>query len=235
MAEPDEAVAARVMARFERAGVRTIVCLDGAEALLQAGYHHPRIVLLGAPLPVVDAARVTELIARLHPVPVIVGAGTDGASEATAALSAGAVAFVTRPYRIEEILPLLIPARKEAAPAPEHLVVGDIELDLAGFHVFVSGRQLQLPVRELMLLRYLMEHAGRVVTRLELTKAIWGVDHLESNSLTVHIRRIRRKVQEEGGSTCTIDAIRGVGYRLDCRRQNTMPTQRRNVRPVATG
>ncbi|MFC9245703.1 response regulator transcription factor [Streptomyces sp. NPDC057136] len=217
LAEPDTELAARVMARFEGAGVSVTVCHDGAEALLQVGAHHPAAVLLGAPLPIVGAAQVTELIARLHPVPVIVGAGPDGVDEATAALSAGAVAFVARPYRIEEILPFLTVGRRQAGDGPaDTLVVGDIELDPAGFHVHVRGRPLQLPVREFMLLRYLMQHHNRVISRGELTQALWGAEVLDSNTLTVHVRRVRNRLRNESGSCCTIDAIRGMGYRLEC-------------------
>ncbi|MEU0022300.1 response regulator transcription factor [Streptomyces rochei] len=216
LAEPDEELAAQAMARFTAAGVRVVACHDGAEALLQAGAHHPGAVLLAAPLPVVDAAAVTALIGRLSPVPVIVGAGPDGAQEATEALAAGAVAFVARPYRIEEIFPLLTAGMKRGDGSADTLVVGDIELDPAGFHVFVKGRSLQLPVREFMLLRYLMQHANRLVSRSELTQALWGTDNPESNTLTVHVRRIRSRLREGGGSCCTIDAIRGMGYRLEC-------------------
>ncbi|MEU6754861.1 response regulator transcription factor [Streptomyces sp. NPDC046685] len=232
LAEPDQELAAAAVLRFDRAGVKTIVCHDGAEALLQVGVHRPRAVLLGAPLPVVGAAEVTELIARLHPVPVIVGAGTDGAVEATAALAAGAVAFVARPYRTEEILPLLIPRPDRGSR--ETLVVGDIELDPAGFHVYVRGRSLQLPVREFMLLRYLMEHANRLVTRAELTKALWGVKELDSNSLTVHVRRVRNRLNEGSGTCCTIDAIRGMGYRLECKSAPYSDAPERSMRPTPT-
>ncbi|QHY96859.1 Sensory transduction protein regX3 [Streptomyces sp. S4.7] len=227
LAESDEKLAAKAIARFAAAGINVTACRDGAEALLQAGVCQPRAVLLGAPLPVVGAADVTALIARLKPVPVIVGAGPDGVDEATAALAAGAVAFVTRPYRIEEILPLLSglnPIGSSATP----LTVGDIELDPAGFHVHVRDRPLQLPVREFMLLRYLMQNANRVVSRNELTQALWGSDSLDSNTLTVHVRRVRNRLREESGSCCTIDAIRGMGYRLECSPRTTHgPTSQR--------
>ena len=212
LAEPNAALARRVVARFATAGVRTVVCHDGAEALLQVGARAPRAVLLSAPLPVVGAAQVTRIISRLHPVPVIVGAGAEGADEATDAISAGAVAFVARPYRAEEILPLL----RTRLSADQPLVVGDIELDPAGFHVQVHGRPLHLPVREFSLLRYLMERPNRVVSRQELTVALWGKEKPDSNTLTVHVRRVRNKLHEVGGSRCTIDAIRGMGYRLEC-------------------
>ncbi|WP_079148038.1 winged helix-turn-helix transcriptional regulator [Streptomyces agglomeratus] len=231
LAEPDVQLANATIGRFAAAGVTAIVCHDGAEALLQVGAHHPRAVLLGAPLPVVGAAAVTELISRLHPVPVMVGAGPDGTAEATAALAAGAVAVVARPYRAEEILPLLMGGRTAGDGSAPTLVVGDIELDAAGFHVYVRGRTLQLPVREFMLLRYLMEHANRVVSRSELTKAVWGVDALESNSLTVHIRRLRNRLREDSGSCCTIDAIRGMGYRLECSTRARQAPTADSVRP----
>ncbi|MDK1342046.1 response regulator transcription factor [Streptomyces sp. 378] len=216
LAEPDEELAAKALARFQGAGVRALVCHDGAEALLQAGALRPRAILLGAPLPVVDAARVTELIARLHPVPVLVGAGPEGVAEATAAVAAGAIAFVARPYRIEEITPLLMSGRDEGDGSAAPLVVGDVELDPAGFHVYVRGRSLQLPVREFLLLRYFMERPNKVISRRELTQALWGTDSLDSNTLTVHIRRVRNKLRDEGESRCTIDAIRGMGYRFEC-------------------
>ncbi|MDW4910024.1 response regulator transcription factor [Streptomyces sp. ADMS] len=215
LVEPDAELAAKALARFKGAGIRTVVCHDGAEALLQVGTRHPGAVLLGAPLPVVSAARVTELIARLHPVPVIVGAGPDGAEEATAAVAAGALAFVARPYRTEEIVPLLMSGRRGDGSA-EPLIVGDIELDPAGFHVYVRGRSIQLPVREFLLLRYFMERPNKLVSRAELTQALWGTASLDSNTLTVHVRRVRTRLREEGGSCCTIDAIRGMGYRLEC-------------------
>ncbi|MEU3095906.1 response regulator transcription factor [Streptomyces sp. NPDC006967] len=216
LAEPDEALAAQALARFEDVGIRALVCHDGAEALLQVGARRPRAVLLAAPLPVVGAAQVTELIARLHPVPVLVGAGAEGAEEATAAVAAGAIAFVARPYRIEEITPLLRSGRHEGDGSAVPLKVGDIELDPAGFHVYIRGRSLQLPVREFLLLRYFMERPNKLITRRELTQALWGTEAPESNTLTVHVRRVRTKLREEGDSCCSIDAIRGMGYRLEC-------------------
>ncbi|MFF3350666.1 response regulator transcription factor [Streptomyces sp. NPDC002779] len=223
LVEPDEELATAARASFEGAGIRTVVCHDGAEALLQVGARHPGAVLLGAPLPVVSAARVTELIARLHPVPVIVGAGPDGAEEATAAVAAGALAFVTRPYRAEQIVPLLMAGRTQGDGSAEPVVVGDIELDPAGFHVYVRGRSLQLPVREFLLLRYFMERPNKVISRAELSEALWGTQTPESNTLTVHVRRVRNKLRDEGHSCCTIDAIRGMGYRLECGPKGTPP------------
>ncbi|WP_279617132.1 winged helix-turn-helix domain-containing protein [Streptomyces regalis] len=113
-------------------------------------------------------------------------------------------------------------------------MAGDIELDIAGFHVYVRGRSIQLPVREFLLLRYLMERPNKVISRSELTQALWGTDTLDSNTLTVHVRRVRNKLRDEAGSRCTIDAIRGMGYRLECGREDGVPAQILSTRPAQT-
>jgi DNA-binding response OmpR family regulator len=213
LAEADEAVADQVTDGLIRAGIEVIGCRDGAEVLLQAGLVHPALVLLGTPLPVVDAARVTELLGRLNPVPVVVGVGPQLAEEAAAALTAGAVALVARPYRLGEILPLLPRGTSEAAA---RLKVGDIELDPAGLHVYVRGQVLRLPLREFELLRYLMQNTNRVVSRQQILRELWGGEHTDTNTLTVHIKRLRERIRAVEGSCCTIDTVRGLGYRLEC-------------------
>ncbi|MEV7036581.1 response regulator transcription factor [Streptomyces sp. NPDC093272] len=216
LAEPDGELSLLARTGFESVGIATVVCRDGAEALLHVGARRPSAVLLSTPLPIVNAARVTELIGRLSPVPVLVAAGPDGAEEATAAVAAGAIARVARPYRVDEVATLLKVRRTTGDGCARPLVLGDIELDPIGFHVYVRSRSLQFPVREFLLLRYFMENANRVISRRELTRALWGTDSLNSNTLTVHVRRVRDRLREEGESCCTIDAIRGMGYRLEC-------------------
>ncbi|MGW7086908.1 response regulator transcription factor [Streptomyces sp. NPDC054871] len=216
LAEADEAVAADVAAGLTAEGIKVTECRDGAEVLLRAGLDRPSMVLLGAPLPVVDAAVVTELLGRLCPLTVVVGAGPQVADEAVAALNAGAVAVVARPYRIAEILPLLWRAPASGGGPGDRLTVGDIELDPAGMHVHVRGRLLHLPLREFQVLSYLMQHAHQVVGRQQILRELWGGELTDTNTLTVHIKRLREKIGSVPGSGCTIDTIRGLGYRLEC-------------------
>ncbi|GGV28752.1 putative response regulator [Streptomyces longisporoflavus] len=216
LAEADEAVAIEVIAGLAAEGIKVTECRDGAEALLRAGLERPSMVLLGAPLPVVDAAAVTELLSRFCPSTVVVGVGGHVAEEAVAALDAGAVAAVARPYRLAEILPLLWRVPVPAEGPGERLVVGDIELDEAGMHVHVHGRQLHLPLREFQLLSYLMRHARQVVRRQQILRDLWGGELADTNTLTVHIKRLREKLATGPGSCCTIDTVRGLGYRLEC-------------------
>lgn len=215
LAEAEEAVAAEVAAGLTAEGIKVTACRDGAEVLLRAGLERPSMVLLGAPLPVVDAAAVTELLGRLCPLTVVVGVGPQDAEEAVAALNAGAVAVVARPYRLAEILPLLWRAPASGAGPGERLTVGDIELDPAGMHVHIRGRPLRLPLREFQVLGYLMQHANQVVGRRQILRELWGDELTDTNTLTVHIKRLREKIGSVPGSGCTIDTVRGLGYRLE--------------------
>ncbi len=80
---------------------------------------------------------------------------------------------MARPYRAQEVLTLL-KGSEPSDGSESTVVVGDVELDVAGFHVYVRGRSVQLPVREFLLLRYFMERPNKVISRAELTQALWG-------------------------------------------------------------
>ncbi|MFE6157837.1 winged-helix domain-containing protein [Streptomyces sp. NPDC056486] len=216
LAEADEVAAAEVAAALTAEGIKVTECRDGAEVLLRAGLERPSMVLLGAPLSLVDAATVTELLSRLCPSTVVVGVGPQVADEAVAALKAGAVAVVARPYRLAEILPLLWRSPASGVGLAEQLTVGDIDLDPGGMHVHVRGRQLHLPLREFQVLSYLMQHANQVVGRRQILRELWGDELTDTNTLTVHIKRLREKLGSVPGSCCTIDTVRGLGYRLEC-------------------
>lgn len=221
LADSDETVSADVSAALAKEGTFVLECRDGAAALLLAGLHRPPLVLLGAPLPVVDAATVTRVLAQHTVTSVLIGMGPQQADEAVHALSEGALALVTRPYRLTELLPLLHPSGGAA-----RLTVGDIELDPVGLHASVRGRPLRLPLREFELLRYLMQRPNQVVSRGQALRELWGTEPASTNTLTVHIKRLRTKLSSVPGSCCTIDTIRGLGYRLECPDAAAIPPRR---------
>jgi DNA-binding response OmpR family regulator len=96
------------------------------------------------------------------------------------------------------------------------LRIGDIELQLDGHQLIVSGKPVHLPCKEFMILRQLMENAGRVVTRRELLDNVWGPGREDScNYLEVHIRRLRTKIMSDAGRPSQIRTVRRVGYIFD--------------------
>lgn len=216
VADGDEVSATRLATALLEHRVRVTVCTDGADALLQLGEVDPDVVLVGASLPVIGGVAIVEAVRRRRQTPVIVGVGAEDSADA--ALAAGASACVRKPYRLQEILPLLQASRPDLAVVPASLLrCGSVELDDASHEVRVAGRPVALPLREFELLRYLMRHQDRVMSPRELLDQVWGSDHSgDPSTLTVHINRLRRRFGTAGANGDVIQTVRGVGYRM-CR------------------
>jgi DNA-binding response OmpR family regulator len=187
---------------------------DPAEALLLAGTTAPDAVLAAAHVPPLRGAAIARLLHDHTAIPTIVGIGDNDGAEAVAALANGAVACVPRPYRTTEILALL---RSVAPPqAPDKVLeVGELRLDPAAHDVRLRGLRMHLPPREFQLLHLLMRHAGRVVTRAQIASAVWGHEDGRSNTVNVHICRLRAHLGDDPRNPWIVISVRGTGYRLD--------------------
>jgi DNA-binding response OmpR family regulator len=214
MAEPDVAHAAEVADELQSHQVRTLVCADGAEALLIAGAESPDAVLATASLPTIGGAALVRALTARTGIPVVLGIGDDDGPAAAEALRAGATACVAHPYRLKELLPILRAIRPEslAHPGPV-LELGALRLDPASLQVHLHGKPVRLPLRELRLLQLLMAHADRVVTREQIRDAVWG-GVPGSNTITVHVQRLRHRLGDDQHNPSMILTVRGVGYRL---------------------
>ena len=193
-------------------GVDVTVCTDGAEALWHAGRVEPVVVLLSATLPVVSAADVAAVLARRGAVrgAVLVGVAVGEAEQAGPVLAAGATGVVSRPYRAEEIQPLLRGHLER--PRARVLEAGDLTLDGPAFEARAAGRPLRLTLREFELLRLLMIHMGRVVPPDTIRREIWAArgETVTANTIAVHVRHLRRHI----AGVADIVTVRRVGYRL---------------------
>jgi DNA-binding response OmpR family regulator len=200
-----------------RYGIDIHICSDGAEALLETGRVSPDAILAAADLPLVSGAQLVEVLRRRHQVPVLVGVGPLDASPAVAALAAGATACVARPYRMHEVIPLLRARFPQASIAdmPTLLEAGLIKLDADSHEVRLGNTLVELPPREFELLRYLMTHADRVVTHAQIRDHVWGIGSSDgSNTLVVHIRRLRMRLGDDPQEPQILQTVRGIGYRL---------------------
>jgi DNA-binding response OmpR family regulator len=194
--------------------VTAVVCLDGAEALIATGAEHPDAVLATASLPTIGGAALTRAISARTSIPVVVGIGGADGAAAAEALAAGATACVAHPYRLRELLPILRAIRPEGLEAVHPpLEVGGLRLDAAALEVTLHGRLVRMPLRELRLLHLLMTNADRVVTREQIRGAIWG-EAPGSNTITVHVQRLRHRLGDDPDHPKLILTVRGVGYRL---------------------
>jgi DNA-binding response OmpR family regulator len=234
--EVDDALVAALAAR----GAEVRVVGDGALALLEAGRLVPSVVLVGANLPVLDGIGVVRALRAMRgrgEVTILLGLGRDDLAQAADGLEAGASACVAKPYLVTEVLALAglpadglapggsgtsagsgpRPAARVGAAAgeadPEVFRVGAVSLDIGAHQVRVDGVPVAVPPREFRLLRVLLERAGRVVPRESLLELVWGTSQMDSNTLAVHIRRLRRRLGDTAETPWSIESVRGVGYR----------------------
>jgi len=169
-------------------------------------------VVLDLGLPVLDGVSVlTRWRADGRTMPVLILTARDAWSEKVAGFDAGADDYVTKPFRIEEVLARLRALiRRAAGHATAEIVCGEIVLDTRTGRVTRDGAQVRLTAQEFKMLSYLMHHKNQVVSRTELTEHIYDQDFdRDSNTIEVFVGRLRRKI---GGEM--IETVRGLGYRL---------------------
>ncbi|HTN99701.1 MAG TPA: response regulator transcription factor [Microthrixaceae bacterium] len=224
--EDEESFLDALSVGLRREGFVVEVARDGAEALEQFEAVNPDLILLDVMLPLVSGLDVCREIRRTSDVPIIMVTARSAEIDTVVGLEVGADDYVTKPYRIRELVARIRAVMRRRSngaesPAPESfdvhdvLVAGDIELDLDSHEVRVRGESVNLPLREFELLALLMENADRVLERYTLIDRIWGSDYVgDTKTLDVHIKRIRGKVEVDPSNPVRIITVRGVGYRL---------------------
>jgi two-component system phosphate regulon response regulator PhoB len=132
-------------------------------------------------------------------------------------LDSGADDYVTKPFSVSELIARVKAVLRRTRPSVdgESLTFADVMLDLAAHRVRRNNRDIHLGPTEFRLLRYLMEHPGRVFSREQLLDAVWGADvYVEPRTVDVHIRRLRKALNAEG-ETDIVRTVRSAGYALD--------------------
>ncbi len=222
--EPETAQAHQLKNAFGKQFI--LVSADNAaDALLAAGEFHPDVVLAAAQLSDISSAHLVGTLRRHRSLSVIIGAGPDDHVAAAAAMRAGATACVARPYEIGELEPLvrsLRPARTVLA----QLECGGVRLDPESQRVFLHERPIDLPLQEFHLLHLLMTHRDRVLTREQIRRELWpGLPDERSNTITVHIRRLRLRLGDDPWHPSIIATVRGKGYRFTAPGTDPGPSQ----------
>ena len=147
--------------------------------------------------------------------PVILLTARDAVMDKVSSLDSGADDYITKPFAIEELLARLRAAlRKRQGNTPQVLSACGVELDVQKHEVRVSGKSVELTLREFELLQCLLEHKGQVLTRDMLLEKVWGYDFSgETNTVDVYVRFLRAKIDEKFGIKL-IHTVRGVGYQI---------------------
>ncbi len=213
--EPDVDVLRTLVADLEQVNVRVVASSDGARALLDAGRTQPELMLLGAALPLLDAAQVIRTLRQVSDSIVIVGAGEGQADLVSAAIAAGADRVMDRPYRAAELRDVMLGLRTGQELDSVVLRAGSLTVDPLAYDVRLRGRHLPMSARELEVLVYLIRNQGRVVSVDELRDAVWAGDQLspKSNAVAVTVHHLRARLEDAGGPPI-VRTIRRRGYRF---------------------
>ena len=224
--DDDSTVAEVVAAYLDRAGFDVDIVGDGLAGLDVAQTHRPDVVLLDLMLPGPDGLEVLRRLRLAQPgLPVIVLTARGDEPDRVLGLQIGADDYVTKPFsprelvlRVQSLLrrvDLGAGAERERSEPPTDLVDGDLTIDRAGHRVHLGGRELPLTTREFALLAWMVSHPGQVFSRAELMSSVWGWEFGDESTVTVHVRRVREKVEADAGRPRRLVTVFGVGYRWD--------------------
>ena len=209
-----------------REGFTVRVARDGAEALDVFDDIAPDLVLLDLMLPKVSGIDVCRELRSRSSVPIILVAAAGAEIDTVAGLEVGADDYVTKPYRMRELVARMRAALRrrgmdagataEVGSTGDVVSVGDVSLDHDRHEVVVRGQVVAMPLKEFELLSLLLSNAGRVVTREVLIDRVWGHDYVgDTKTLDVHIKRLRAKIESDPATPVRIVTIRGLGYKYD--------------------
>ncbi|MFC4104936.1 response regulator transcription factor [Micromonospora zhanjiangensis] len=218
----DDRTVSDVVCRYlEHAGYAVSHAGDGAAALAAVDRDRPDLVVLDLMLPEVDGLEVCRrLRGRVGSPPIIMLTALGDEADRIAGLSLGADDYVSKPFSPRELVLRVgsVLRRTRAEPArirPETLVDGDLVVDVARRLVRLRGTELTLTVREFDLLTYLMRHPSRALGRADLLERVWGWSFGDQSTVTVHVRRLREKVEDDPADPRRIVTVWGVGYRYE--------------------
>jgi DNA-binding response OmpR family regulator len=214
--DPDAAGSRALQRQLTPRQVDVVMTDHAADGLLRAGTLCPDAVLAAADVPPLRGCDIARALYERLAIPTIVGVALDDTVGAAHALAAGAIATVARPYSVRQILTVLGSLASRGTPPPTALPVqiGRLRLDPAAHEVHVGDRRVDLPMREFELLHLLMAHAGQILSHRRIHRLLWNADGVPSNTLSVHIKRLRSRLGQNPGDP-VITSVRGLGYRLE--------------------
>ncbi|MFI5916092.1 response regulator transcription factor [Dactylosporangium sp. NPDC051541] len=217
----DDPTVSDVVRRYlERADFGVRLAGDGPMALEEYRRDRPDLVVLDLMLPGIDGLEVCRRLRTQDPsLPIIMLTALGEESDRVLGLELGADDYITKPFsprelvlRVQSVLRRIAPA---PALAPAELADGDLHVDAARRIATLHGQELALTVREFDLLVFLMRNPGRVLRRAELLEQVWGWTFGDQSTVTVHMRRLREKVEDDPAEPKRILTVWGVGYRYE--------------------
>ena len=218
--EDDPTVAQVVSGYLRQSGHTPVLASDGATGLELARQMAPDLVVLDVMLPGLDGIQLCRELRASSQVPIIMLTSLGEEEDRLRGLEVGADDYLTKPFSPRElVLRVRSVLRRTLAAPPARsgavLHAGDLVVDRSARVVSKAGRELTLPVKEFDLLVFMLLNAGRVVRRDELMREVWSHDFGDASTVTVHVRRLREKIEDDPSRPSLLRTVWGVGYRVD--------------------
>jgi DNA-binding response OmpR family regulator len=215
----DEPIVREVVVRYlEREGYTTLEAGHGDRARELVEQHRPDLVVLDVMLPGTDGLELCRWIRSRSQLPVIMLTARGEEADRIVGLELGADDYVTKPFSPRELAARVRTVLRRAAPAEnarERLAFGEIELDAGAREARKEGAELRLTAKEFDLLWFLASHPRRVFSRDQLMSRVWGyAAALDTGTVTVHVRRLREKIEADPSQPRYLQTVWGIGYRL---------------------
>ena len=215
--DDESAILQTLRFNLERSGYAVSTAFDGRSALALVASERPDLVILDIMLPVLDGIETCKEIRKQSNVPIIMLTAKDQEIDKVLALELGADDYVTKPFSLAEFMARIRARLRRSenrnGEGDEPITIGHITLDPSRQLLLVHGREVQLAPKEFNLLRVLMENRGRIVTRQMLLEKVWGYDFEgEHQTISVHIRWLREKVEDDPNNPRHIITVRSRGY-----------------------
>ena len=214
----DDPTVREVVVSYLRAADHEVVEVGDGESALELHRAAPHdLVVLDLMLPGIDGIEVCRRLREDGDVPVIMLTALGEETDRVMGLEVGADDYVTKPFSPRELaLRVDSVLRRVSVPAtPRRLVDGDLLVDEARHAAYLGGEPLALTGREFDLLRFLLAHPGTAYSREELLEQVWGWSFGDRSTVTVHVRRLREKVEDDPTKPTRLVTVWGVGYRWD--------------------
>ncbi|WP_405547103.1 response regulator transcription factor [Streptomyces phaeochromogenes] len=215
--DDDPTVAEVVSGYLDRAGYLVDRAEDGPTALAGAAAHWPDLVVLDLMLPGMDGLEVCRRLRGRGPVPVIMLTARGDEDDRILGLEVGADDYVTKPFSPRELVLRVESVLRRTRPRAgtrTHSAAG-LTVDPAARRATKNGGELALTLREFDLLAFFLRHPGRAFSREDLMREVWGWDFGDLSTVTVHVRRLRNKVEDDPARPRLIQTVWGVGYRFE--------------------
>jgi DNA-binding response OmpR family regulator len=235
--EDDAIIASGIVYALKTEGWEVTHCADVDRALRALSEQDFSFALLDLSLPDGTGYMIFEQIRKASDIPVIFLTAADDEGNTVKALEMGADDYITKPFRVRELLARIKAVLRRTKDDPgDTLLLGSVKIDSAKARVFRDGTEIMLTAMEYRLLLTFARNKGQVLTRKQILESLWDVagSFVNDNTLTVYIKRLREKLENDPQNPTIIQTVRGLGYICDeTSSKRTAPTADAAVSPAA--